>query len=98
MFIFFNLKPDPQEAKIQNEIQNIITLTWEGGTFQDEEKKGFYKIMTERRFRKYFFTCLNKYRISGLFILSEKSFKILGEILYQILNEVIFKFYKFQIL
>jgi len=44
--------------------------------------------MNERRFRKYFFACLNKYRISGMFILSEKSFKILGELLYEILNEI----------
>jgi len=85
---FITFKPDHQEAKVFNEIQNIITIAWEGGTLQEEEKKLFDKNIVEKKFRKYFFACLNKYRISGLFILSERSFNIFGELLNKILNEV----------
>lgn len=41
----------------------------------------------EKRYRKYFLTCLNKFRITGLFTIEEKSFIYLGEILFKVLDE-----------
>lgn len=44
--------------------------------------------MKEKRCRKFFFYVLSKFRIKGLFILKEKSFYQLGDILSKTLDEV----------
>lgn len=43
--------------------------------------------MREKKYRKYFLTCLNKFRIAGLFTIEERSFNFLGELLMRILDE-----------
>lgn len=45
--------------------------------------------MKEKKYRKYFLTCLNKYRIAGLFTIEEKSFGYLGDLLNRILDETV---------
>lgn len=45
--------------------------------------------MKEKKYRKYTFACLNKFRISGLFSLDEKSYSTLGELLNRILDEIV---------
>ena len=45
------------------------------------------RYIKEKKYRKYFLTCLNKFRISGLFTIEEKSFNFLGELLGRILDE-----------
>ncbi len=45
--------------------------------------------MKEKKYRKVFLTCLNKFRIAGLFSVDERSFSCLGELLNRILDETI---------
>jgi hypothetical protein len=45
--------------------------------------------MKEAKHRKYFLTCLNKFRIAGLFTIEANSFALLGELLNKILDEAI---------
>jgi hypothetical protein len=47
------------------------------------------KYMKEKRLRKYFLTCLNKYRIAGLFTIETNSFALIGDLLNRILDEAI---------
>jgi hypothetical protein len=43
--------------------------------------------MKEKKLRKYFLTCLNKYRIAGLFTFEVNSFSLIGDLLNKILDE-----------
>ena len=43
--------------------------------------------MKEKKNRKYFLSCLNKFRFSGNFTLDEKSFNQIGELLYICLDD-----------
>jgi hypothetical protein len=43
--------------------------------------------MKEKKNRKHFLTCLNKFRFSGNFTLDEKSFNHIGELLYICLDD-----------
>ena len=45
--------------------------------------------MKEKKYRKYLFSCLNKFRISGFFTLEEKSYNTFGDLLNKILDEVV---------
>lgn len=47
----------------------------------------FVKYMKEKRLRRYLLTCLNKYRIAGLFTMEFNSFTLIGELLNKILDE-----------
>jgi hypothetical protein len=47
------------------------------------------KYMKEAKLRKYFLTCLNKFRIAGLFTIDANSFGLLGELLNKILDETV---------
>jgi hypothetical protein len=47
------------------------------------------KFVKEKKFRKYFLTCLNKFRINGLFTVEEKSFNFLGELILRVLDETL---------
>jgi hypothetical protein len=47
------------------------------------------KYMKEAKLRKYFLTCLNKFRIAGLFTIEGHSFNLLGDLLNKILDEAI---------
>ncbi len=44
--------------------------------------------MKEKKFRKFFLNCLNKYRLSGLFTLEEKSYFAIGDLLILSLNHI----------
>lgn len=82
------IKPDPLEAKSQAEIQHILTQAWDFGVINEEDRKQFLRLISERKNRSYFFSCLNKYRILGMFIMGEKSYNILAELLHKILDEI----------
>lgn len=47
------------------------------------------KYLKDKKTRRYFLTCINKFRISGLFTIEEKSFNFLGELLKAILDETL---------
>lgn len=45
--------------------------------------------MKEKKYLRFFLNCLNKFRLSGLFTLDDKSYYITGELLYYCLDEII---------
>src|SRR4051794_33012757 len=47
------------------------------------------KYIKDKKHRRFFLTCINKFRIAGLFTVDEKSFTFLGELLLRILDETL---------
>lgn len=57
--------------------------------FTEEHKKLLNNFLNDKKCRMYFLSYLNKYRSHGMFTLSKKTFDIIGDVLNQILDEVI---------
>jgi hypothetical protein len=77
---------NPQESKIFAELKNLMNYAWDGRVFEAEDRKLFNKCMKEKIYRKYFLSCLNKYRIGGMFILDSNAYDNLVELLLCLLD------------
>ena len=44
--------------------------------------------MKEKKYRRFFLNCLNKFRINGLFTLEDRAYYIVGELLQRCLDEI----------
>lgn len=75
-----------QELKVFNEIKGILNASWDGRAIDEADKKAFSKQMKEKIFRKYFLTCLNKFRINGMFILGSKAYSNIVDLLNRLLD------------
>lgn len=47
------------------------------------------KHIKEKKYKRFFLSCINKFRLSGLFTLDEKSYFMIGELLNYCLDEII---------
>lgn len=75
-----------QESKAFSEIRIYLNNLWESKILDDDDFRIFLKHIKEKRNRNYFLSCLNKYRINGMFLLSEKSYSLIAEALGYILD------------
>lgn len=75
-----------QELKVFNEIKGILNGSWDGRVIDEADKKTFSKHMKEKIFRKYFLTCLNKFRINGMFILDSEAYNNIVDLLTRLLD------------
>jgi len=84
----FSSRVEHLDEKITNEINNIINSPLEGKSLFKEKKEFIFKLLKEKKYRKYFLNSLNSLRTKGLFTLDEISFNSLGEIFNFMLNEI----------
>lgn len=77
---------NPQEIKVFGELKQILSSAWDGRKIENEEKKIYNKCMKEKIYRKYFLTCMNKYRIAGMFILDSEAYDIVVDLLITLLD------------
>ena len=91
--VFFNEQPteaDPNEAKVYNEIEVIVTNAWENNDILPNDWKSILaKHVKLRKNRRFLLTCINKFRLNGLFTLSEDSYNNIGDMLLLCLDEVL---------
>lgn len=74
------------ESKTFAEIRAFLNSLWDGRVPDDDEKKVFYKHIKDQRNRKYFLTCLSKFRTMGLFLLDNTAYEHIVEILRLVLD------------
>jgi hypothetical protein len=70
-------------------ITELSKLACSGDSYTEEHKTQLFDLLREKKYRLFFLSYLNKYRSSGLFEISKHCFGIIGDILNQILDEVI---------
>ncbi len=51
--------------------------------------KKILKFLREKKYRKSFFDGINRYRIKGEFVLNENNYAVLGDLLLNILDEIV---------
>ena len=77
------------ESKIFSEIRSFLKIIWDGKAL-DEDDQTQYKLIIgyikDKRNRKYLLSSLNKFRISGLFLLDKVSYDNIVELIKKILD------------
>ena len=72
---------DEKSLEITNTLRKLLSHCWEAKGLSTPEKEKFKDIIKEKRSRKLFCECLNQYRKQGIFVMSQKAFSCVVELL-----------------
>ena len=87
--MFFNESPiegNISQSKTQNEIDNMVSLIYQGKQVPDEFHKMISTFIRNKKTRKMMLNSMNQSRTKGMFTLNENSYKTIGDILIECLT------------
>jgi hypothetical protein len=70
-------------------ILEISNIAYNGDILLTEQKRILNELLKEKKYRLFFLSFLNKYRSNGVFTISKNSYETIGNIMLNILDEVI---------